>query len=751
MLVLLAASFFTAQLAPVDFTSSGGQLFANGAPFQIKGAIWRGAEGPGDLPEGLTGVHAHTISHYMEALAEGTFNAVKITFNHQAVLDAAVVEHFDPQVEQSLIGKRYLQALQTIIQEAAAHGLLVALSAARLAPHDSPGNGLWHSSDVPEAAVLRSWTRITNLLCNQPNLFAVDLFEAPHGAAWGVGGANLDWHAAAQRIGNHVLAGCPRLLVMVEGARHVPWLGQPAPELPPGLNLMGVKQAQLHLSNPAKVVYAPALAPPSEHMLPAYRESGFPANMALVWGRQFGFVRELTGSAILLSRAGGLLDDALDKSWQDSLFDWARTQKVGFFYDCFNPNPTNGGLLHKDWSTLRQMKLLLLNGLTGTKVTSIPQSGSAPQGRFHNLEAAEPPSPPAMSELVCIDHVRATGLRGALDWQAGGSSSGTVLSVFTGPDPGPGWGSRLFEVAASVRDHSVQHTPSGDKLQMQLNSSRCFPTGGGGEDGQILCFQIADLTQFGGHVRYVNRGCGLLQRGEKSHTLALNDGAQLTLGATFKPLGDGEGSAGSAVGPILLGLLTPLLVLGAIFASCVLVRRHGVSLSGVRSQLLLGCSKLLSLAGFKALASELSRSAMHNHARLSRVVDGSGGASRGRRKGRGTRTLDLPVVEMIPSGEMLEDIMPSPVHEITLDDAVGQQEEAIKRAMELMDSIKGAEEPPAAVPTLPPPPAAADAAPAVPSESEDDSKLLADISTLLVQANVLMEKPVSEGEAKAED
>ena len=117
---------------------------------------------------------------------------------------------------------------------------------------------------------------------------------------------------------------------------------------------------------------------------------------------------------------------------------------------------------------------------------------------------------------------------------------------------------------------------------------------------------------------------------------------------------------------------------------------------------------------------------------------------------RGTRTLDLPVVEMIPSGEMLEDIMPSPVHEITLDDAVGQQEEAIKRAMELMDSIKGAEEPPAAVPTLPPPPAA-DAAPAVPSESEDDSKLLADISTLLAQANVLMEKPVSDGEAKAED
>ena len=90
--------------------------------------------------------------------------------------------------------------MQTIIQEAAAHGLLVALSAARLAPHDSPGNGQWHSSDVPEAAVLRSWTRITNLLCNQPNLFAVDLFEAPHGAAWGVGGLSVDSEAGAREL-----------------------------------------------------------------------------------------------------------------------------------------------------------------------------------------------------------------------------------------------------------------------------------------------------------------------------------------------------------------------------------------------------------------------------------------------------------------------------------------------------------------------------------------------------------------------
>lgn len=335
----------------------------------LKGAIWRGAEGPGDVPDGLTGVHAHGISHYMQTLAAGTFNAVKITFSHEAVLDANFVEHFDPEVEPLLLGKRYLQALQLIVQQAAEHGLLVALAAAsRSAPHESPGNGLWHSEALPEAAVKRSWTKVTNLLCSQSNLFAVDLFDAPHGAAWGVGGTNIDWHAAAQRLGDHVHAGCPRLLVMVQGARAAPWVGQMSPELSPGLNLMGVKHSPIRLRNQAKLVYAPALAPPSEHMLSAYRDAGFPANLPLLWGRQFGFVAEASGAALVLARAGGLLDDALDKSWQDALFQWVSEQHIGFFYDCFNPNPTNGGLLHKDWSTLRAMKLLLLNGLTGTRL-----------------------------------------------------------------------------------------------------------------------------------------------------------------------------------------------------------------------------------------------------------------------------------------------------------------------------------------------------------------------------------------------
>lgn len=168
----------------VDFRSVDGQLLANGVPFRLKGAVWRGAA-DGDVPAGISGVHAHPVSHYVRLLARSSFNAVSLDFSHQRVLDARPVEGFDAAVEPGLVGRHYLSSLLFVAQEAAREGLLVALSCARLGADDRPGNGLWRSGGVPEAAALRSWSRITNLLCAQENVFAVNLFEAPHGESSG--------------------------------------------------------------------------------------------------------------------------------------------------------------------------------------------------------------------------------------------------------------------------------------------------------------------------------------------------------------------------------------------------------------------------------------------------------------------------------------------------------------------------------------------------------------------------------------
>ena len=444
---------------PIDFHSEHGQLYANGELFIIKGANWYGAEGPGDLPEGLSGQFAHSMDHYMQLLADAKFNAVRVAFNHQAVLESKPVLHFDASVEPLLQGKRYVESLLLIARAAAKHNIIVAFVAGRLTPEDVPGNGLWYSEKVPEEAVKHSWTQMARGLCSQWNVFAVDLFEEPHGTTWAGLERSVNWHAAAQRIGNHIQTLCSHWMIMVQGARNSPWESGSFYEMTPGENLMGVQQAPVRLTDQSKLIYAPHVAPPSEHMIDAYNADAFPGNMAAVWGRRFGFVTQSTTRALVIGRFGGLLADDKDARWQQAMLTWLKNgAKSGYFYDCLNANPTSGGLVHKDWSTLRAEKVKLLDtAVPGTVIDTCashvfhtatpwpsplhrPHHHHAPLAPAHRLDVADirlppspplgtrapippyhgsaagPPPPPASNELICLSSMRGYNLRGALDW-----------------------------------------------------------------------------------------------------------------------------------------------------------------------------------------------------------------------------------------------------------------------------------------------------------------------------------------------
>ena len=110
-----------------------------------------------------------------------------------------------------------------------------------------------------------------------------------------------------------------------------------------------------------------------------------------------------------------------------------------------------------------------------------------------------------------------------------------------------------------------------------------------------------------------------------------------------------------------------------------------------------------------------------------------------------------PAVEVIPVS-FDDSLGPSAVHEITLDEAVTSQEDAIRRAMELMSAAKELEAPAhptvsspvvhAPVPTLAPPPSSGHASTAVevPSTAgttREGSQTLDDIAAVLSQSSVL--------------
>lgn len=157
-------------------------------------------------------------------------------FNHQSILDDATLEPPNtakygknaPWESPELEGFKYLDMFLVLAEKAAKYGILVMMACHRLSPRAWPGDGLWFDRGHPdrgpvsEERVKKSWTTIAEKLCDQWNVFAVDLQNEPHKASWGKGDSDTDWGMAAERLGNHVLSQCPRWMIFVEGVGYSP-------------------------------------------------------------------------------------------------------------------------------------------------------------------------------------------------------------------------------------------------------------------------------------------------------------------------------------------------------------------------------------------------------------------------------------------------------------------------------------------------------------------------------------------------
>lgn len=387
--------------------------------------------------------------------------------------------------------------------------------------------------------------------------------------------------------------------------------------------------------------------------------------------------------------------------------------------------------------------------LLGFNACSLPKAHVIPPGLVRPV-AAYDGSPPLTSQtqLACIDHIHAVGLRGALDWQSGGESSTALLSIFSGADVGTAWGTLLHEIAVSATDRSVQSTQAGDRLRLDLNRSSCFATPVPEEaaSGPVLCFQIADFTTYGGHVRYVNRGCGVLNRAVGAHSIALNDGARLTMHVIFK-----SQSGGPLDVQIVLAMTVPFCLV-IVCAIAVLIRRYRRARSGhcsLRTAMLACCAKVIGALGFSALEAELLRSATSRHTLLARHEP----------RLRPTRRKARPSVT---SDTADEDPTASEVDTVdTMSHGLREQEAALKRAMALIEGTETAvpttelqmgetRAPRKLSPTKP-------STSAVPYQDEQvapampESKLLADIVSILSQSDVLSTPPqLEDGDSLSE-
>jgi hypothetical protein len=274
-----------------------------------------------------------------------------------------------------------------IASQAAEYGLLVLIACHRTTPSAWPGQGKWYDGKITEARVLQSWTKLAGTLCGHWNVFAADIQNEPWSASWGMGRGS-DWNVAASRIGNHVLGKCPRWLIFVEGVGHTPGAAgqQPNAGYWWGGNLVGVHTAPVKLKDQSRLVYSPHTYGPSVYLQDYFKVNNFPSNMAQIWNDHWAFVRQATGTPIVIGEIGGFYTQK-DRVWQDWAVQFCGAQGIGLFYFALNPTSDDtGGLLRADWTTPEAQKLANLARLPASDVLSfMPKKG---------VVAAKPPPPP---------------------------------------------------------------------------------------------------------------------------------------------------------------------------------------------------------------------------------------------------------------------------------------------------------------------------------------------------------------------
>jgi endoglucanase len=201
-------------------------------------------------------------------------NSVRLPWSNQVVEENPIVPNYALIANPQLHGKRALEIMDAVIDALSRAGLMVILdnhvSRADWCCNEKDGNGLWYSREYPESHWIEDWKTLVRRYKKQTYVVAADLRnELRSGAQWGGNDLALDWHAAAERGGNAILAESSNLLIMVEGTIY-------------SLDFAGAASLPVRLTVPNRLVYSPHNYGWSQSVPQSYEE--FKQHLDKEWG-----------------------------------------------------------------------------------------------------------------------------------------------------------------------------------------------------------------------------------------------------------------------------------------------------------------------------------------------------------------------------------------------------------------------------------------------------------------------------------
>ncbi|OQR83337.1 cell 5A endo-1,4-betaglucanase [Achlya hypogyna] len=254
-------------------------------PIVITGINWSGMENVEGVPHGLA-FGQSTMDSIAEKLVAQGVTAVRLPLNVKMLLSNAapnVKDFVDPIVNAEFNVNTYMDMIKKVVIGLAKQQIAVLLDIHKLDPvnlNTATAEGLWYSAEFPEAQVIKAIKSLATNLCNYNyyNIIGVDLKNEPHQGCWPASPTDTtdcqstkNWQQGATRLGNAMLAACPKWMAFVEGTLEN--INAKFPNTNNGANLTygdwwgaslnNASSNPVTLSIKDKVVYAPHFYSPS--------------------------------------------------------------------------------------------------------------------------------------------------------------------------------------------------------------------------------------------------------------------------------------------------------------------------------------------------------------------------------------------------------------------------------------------------------------------------------------------------------
>ncbi len=271
LLLLGGAACFAKSVAPPLHTSGYRILDSKNQPIRLASVNWYGFDEGEYVAGGLDHAPLKAIIQQIQAMG---FNSVRLPWADETIEKDPIVKDDTVAANPKFKGKHAMQIMDAVIGELAKAHILVVLdnhiSRADWCCSETDGNGLWANVQYPEARWIADWQTIVRRYHKQPYVVGADLRnELRSGAAWGGNTPALDWHAAAERAGNAVLATNPKLLIIVEGPQY-------------STDFRGAATLPVKLTVPDRLVYSPHDYGMSQPEMHSYEE--LKAHLDSRWG-----------------------------------------------------------------------------------------------------------------------------------------------------------------------------------------------------------------------------------------------------------------------------------------------------------------------------------------------------------------------------------------------------------------------------------------------------------------------------------